>query len=457
MVKEEFRRVTEKLILPLFTGSFISGEEISTPRDSEVAFGEKNSILIKPIKQADYRLVINRIQPFKSGEISLLKSIIRQFEEISTIEIGDENYISLLQSHAIEKSICETLAEDAGATTTLLGIIAEIEKWASRTYEGRKVSFGIIINQMQDLSTELSKINYVDIMSQDFFALLSDGIHSYVEFGKNGNLLGYVQLSKIKMATTVAPYDFELVARYCNDKKIGLVLTHEGDILVFKNRQLMFAKRRGVWNVYSHEEVIQLLSGRRENYSLKEIRRSIYLTALDSSFVYNGGCLVYLDKGQAENALMHINEHDILNEKYYEMKKSLEIQYASKLYNLQNLAAVEALYSQPYETFLMNEKCNKAMAIRKIISNRPFHQLHRRLRQELVSMDGATIVDFDGTIIAVGAILKIEAGSVGGGRLAAAMTLAKYGISIKISQDGTMQGFYNDRKTGRAKVLFNVG
>lgn len=456
MEKQEFRRVVEKLILPLFTGSFISGEEISTSRDSEVAYGDKNSVLIKPDKAAEYRLVVNRIQPFKSVEVNLLKSIISEFAGISDIDIADENYISVLQSHAIEKAICTTLAEDEETTSTLLGLINEIDKWASRTYEGRKVSFGIIINQSTEAVSVGTKIHFTEIMEQDFFALLSDGMHSYVEFSRLGNLLGYVQLTKMKAEPTIAPYDYELVARFCNDKRIGLVLTKNGDILVFKNRQLMYAKRRGVWNVYSHDEIIQLLSGRKENYSLKEIRKSIYFTALDSSFEYNGGCIVYLDKGQAEAALMHINEHDILNEKYYEMKKAQELEHAGRLYNLDTLSAVEALYSQPYEQFLINEKCHKAIAIRKIIANKPFHALHRRLRQEIVSMDGATIVDFDGTIIATGAILKIEAGSEGGGRLAAAMTLAKYGISIKISQDGTMQGFYSDRKI-RSKVLFTVG
>ena len=49
---------------------------------------------------------------------------------------------------------------------------------------------------------------------------------------------------------------------------------------------------------------------------------------------------------------------------------------------------------------------------------------------------------------------KGEAGSEGGGRLAAATTLSKYGIAIKISQDGIMKAFYPDRKNGKVKTLF---
>lgn len=51
-------------------------------------------------------------------------------------------------------------------------------------------------------------------------------------------------------------------------------------------------------------------------------------------------------------------------------------------------------------------------------------------------MDGATIPDKNGYILAIGAIVPV-AGDVGeGGRAAAARTLAKYGAAFKVSQDG---------------------
>ena len=225
--------------------------------------------------------------------------------------------------------------------------------------------------------------------------------------------------------------------------------------MIFKNRNLLFAKRSGNWNIYSHEEVIQLLSY-RGNYSLKDIRRSVYYTALDASFAYCGGCIVYLNKDSVESALTHINAHDIVDERYFEIKKQQELENAGKLYNLQTLSSVEAMYNVPYLTFLQEQKCIKAQSIRKIINNKPFHELSRKLRQELVSMDGAIVIDSDGTIIAVGAILKIEAGSEGGGRLAAATTLSKYGVAIKVSQDGIIKAFYPDRKNGKVKTLFTV-
>ena len=455
MKKSEFYKVVNKLVLPLFIGSFIEGEEESTPRDSEVAFGRRNSLLIKPSKTDEYRLILRRGQPFQVFEVNLLRNILNEINKISSLNLDDESYISVLQNNAIEKSICASIS-DAETSNVMFGILTELEKWGARTYEGKKIAIGIIINTSLDNSDQPEPIPYSDIMDRDFFALLSDGIDSYIEFDKKGNLVGYLQLDKVKKVPSIAPCDYEMVARYCNDKRIGIVLTKNGDFLIFKNRELLFSKRLGGWNIYSHEEVIQLLSY-RGNYSLKDIRRSVYYTALDTSFAYSGGCIIYLNKDTVEGALTHINAHDILDERYFEIKKRQELENAGKLYNLQNLATVEAMYNVSYQTFLEEQNCVKVECLRKIISGKPFHELSRKLRQELVSMDGATVIDSDGTIIAVGAILKIEAGSEGGGRLAAATTLSKYGISIKISQDGILKAFYPDRKNGKVKVLFTVG
>lgn len=455
MEKEGFKKVVEKLILPLFTGSFIEGEEISSSRDSEVAYGKQNSLLIKPNKSADYRLVLKRGQPFKMLELNLLKTVISEINTIAELNLSDENYIRSLQDHAIEKAICLSLSESDTAIT-MQGIITELNKWSSRTYEGKKVAVGIIINQGIDNSDETEKIHFSSFMARDFFALLSDGRDSFVEFCKMGYLNGYLQANKQRQMPSIAPFSYENVAKLCGDKKIGIVLTENGDILIFRNRALVFSKRLGMWNVYSHEEIIQLLAN-RGSYSLKDIRRSIYYTALDVSYGYTGGCIVYLNKDMAESALVHINAHDILDEKYFEIKKKQEIANASKLYNLHSLSQVEATFNVPYSQFLTEQKCFKVQSLRKIIDGKSFHELSRKLRQELVGMDGATVVDSDGTIIAVGAILKIEAGSEGGGRHAAAVTLAKYGISIKISQDGMLKAFYYDKKSSKMKSLFTVG
>jgi hypothetical protein len=83
----------------------------------------------------------------------------------------------------------------------------------------------------------------------------------------------------------------------------------------------------------------------------------------------------------------------------------------------------------------------KTKALAQMIGVMKFQDLDRRFRQELLAIDGATLIGHDGTVLAVGAILRIEGGSTGGGRIAAAKTLSQYGLGIKVSQDGPIEGF----------------
>lgn len=79
-------------------------------------------------------------------------------------------------------------------------------------------------------------------------------------------------------------------------------------------------------------------------------------------------------------------------------------------------------------------------------------KMDRRLRQELMAIDGATVLSHDGELLAVGAILKIPGGSTGGGRLAAAKALGKLGLGIKVSQDGGITGF----RLGQSEPAFSL-
>lgn len=82
----------------------------------------------------------------------------------------------------------------------------------------------------------------------------------------------------------------------------------------------------------------------------------------------------------------------------------------------------------------------KGKCLNKILGL-PFHRLDRRLRRVVVAMDGTTILDYQGNLLAVGAIVKVESGSEGGARLAGTKALSEYGLAIKISHDGGIRGF----------------
>ena len=453
MEKLAFQNYVKNIILPMFTGSVVIGEVESNARDNEVALGPGGTVLIKPTKNDEYRLILKRNIAFKNTEVSLLKEIISEISKIYNSGFLEKGYIDRMNMTAIEKAICDSATEIA--SDTLLDTVMILDSFANRTYEGKRINFGIIINEVQECENPSKNIYYKEMFGNDFFAVLSNGIQSCVEFDKNGYYLGHMSLEKLRFKPTICPYDYMSFARYCDGGRIGLVLTNQGEILMFKNRNLIFAKKRGVWNSYSHEEIIALLSN-RTSQSIKEIRKSLYFTALDVAFAGTGGCIVYLNKEYSDLALSHIDIEDILTEKHYEIKRSQLAELPkrrSKDESVIDYAKID------YNTYVENYEKTKTSSLKATIEGRKFHELNRKLRQELASVDGATIIDSDGTIIACGAIIRIEGGSSGGGRLAATKTLGRYGVAVKISQDGTMQAFMTDKKDKDKKVkeIFSVG
>ena len=145
MTKEIFIKYVQEMVLPLFTGSHIAGEDVSSARDNEVAQGANGSMLVKPHKEDEYRLIIKRSQPFKSADIQLMQAIIYELDNISEYHISDEAYKQRLHALAMEKAICKSLTEVSN--NTLLGVIAELDSCARKTYEGHRIKFGIIINE----------------------------------------------------------------------------------------------------------------------------------------------------------------------------------------------------------------------------------------------------------------------------------------------------------------------
>ena len=156
-----------------------------------------------------------------------------------------------------------------------------------------------------------------------------------------------------------------------------------------------------------------------------------------------------VNNNDSANVLKHIDEADVLDEESFD-----RIQQIKKDQSFFSYFEKEEEEQILYDNFLMESKCIKSSTIRQLIKDRKFQELDRKFRQDLIAMDGATVIGYDGTIIAVGAIIKIEAGSSGGGRLAAARTLSNYGVSIKISNDGSMQGFKMDRNKLRPRTIF---
>jgi len=447
MDKIKFAEFIKTNILSMFTGSEIVGEEPSSVRDALVAQGTGGSLLVKFSRNDEYRYQIKRIQPFKRYEVALVKSILSELGQIREQNI-DETYFKTLQNFVIERAICKSVNESS--YETLLEIVSQLNRWSSRTYEGKHATFGFLVCNIKAGDKVNPNLHISKIINENFSAVLGDGINTCYKISSDGYLLNYITLSKSKDQNISAPYEYIDMANVCYGSRVGVSLTAMGDILIFHEKNLVYAKHAGVWTRYSHEEIIDRISDNTNDLS-DQTRKAIYLSSLDVSFAKTGGCVVHLDKSNESTFLHSINEADILMEHYYKLKQE---QKEIKIDENGEVVAEEFL---PYNEFLATERSVKIANIRSLVGGRKFSDLSRKLRQELLSVDGATVIDNDGDIVAVGAIIMIENGNFSGGRLAAAKTLSKYGVSLKISEDGQIQGFKFDKHKMKSLPIFMLG
>ncbi len=446
MKRERFLTFLHDHILSMFAGSEIAGEEESGPRDACVAQGTGGTLLVKFSRNDATRFVIKRVQPFKTFELSLVRSIIEESNIIFKTDLG-EDFLQGLEGQVTQRAICKALSKSAGETlNTLLTVVSQ---WGLRTYEGRKAQFGFIVTNTKCPKETNPNMRIDHILRKDYSALLSDGKNTCMAISSDGYLLSYQSLGHSPNRNLLAPYEYIDMANLCTGAKIGVCLVSEGDVLIFKDRQLLFAKRNGAWVCFSHEEIISKLADKANE--VEDVRKAIYLSALDTSFARDGGCIVHVNSGDRMNILKHIDAGDLLFKDCYDYKQQERINQ-SFFVGLDGQTEIP-----PFEEFLKEDRCSKSANLIRIIQGKKFQELDRKLRQELIGIDGATIIDYDGSIIACGAIIKIEAGSVGGGRLAAAKTLSNYGISMKISADGKIEGFRMDRNKLRVKPIFVIG
>jgi hypothetical protein len=284
--------------------------------------------------------------------------------------------------------------------------------WADRLYEGSPISASIGFRHKPQ---EQGTVELKDLRtggSGDFAVSISNGHDTLLEFDFAGRLIGHASLNAGATIPPFCPFREGPIAEWTtkDQKRVAFVLNRLGEILAFRDEQLLFARRSGRWSFLTHEPVIAQMGTPNQ----KVVRRAIYETCLDASFARHGACIGVVSGSHGskwKKIVVNVDDH-------LEARSSV-----------------------------------KARATAIMTQGRAFHTLDRRLRQELVAIDGATVISHRGELLAVGAILKIPGGSSGGGRLAAAKALSKLGLGIKVSQDGGIAGFRKGTKQPTFRLM----
>ena len=281
-------------------------------------------------------------------------------------------------------------------------------------------------------------------MSSEYAAVLTDGITSIIEVDSNCNFVDYHSITDnneiygCNYDKLVLPYRFvQIIEKNVYDEKIGLFLLQNGDLIVAKDRQIAFIKRNGHWINFKYNTFKNVL------YSLKldnALLTSIFSTALDVSLAHNGGIIAIVDDINSNSKLDQIiSPVDNLNNNF-----SNESLYIKELNEIDGKISKEDYLVREKD---IKKKIMKRQMIKYLIEDKNFINIDKKLKCELIGLDGACIINKNGKILSFGAIIQNDPGSSGGGRGAAAKKLSNYGgFAIKISTDGYIEVYVDSRK-----------
>lgn len=409
MNQQLLREIAEEFLEPLISGSRLdAGHSASKKGHACVAFKDPCQIEFKADRTDLYRLILRRSQPFKqdgAGRVSEKKVIEAFVEVVRTMADGlGTAYKADILAAFPRRVVAKALSDDLTKQDTILAALDQLALWAAQQYEGKPITAAVGFDpQLNGGSVPLTQF-----AKEAFSSVLSNGFDTLLTCSFSGEVVGLETLAPPNPAPLFSPYRLGAVSEWAQNGRIALVLNRIGEILVFQDSELRFARRSGRWHFLTHAPLITQMGG-PDNM---ELRKAVYATCLDASFARTGACIGIVTSN-------HTKEWPKL-----------------------------AVSPEDH----MGGPSTKAKALTAMVAGHKFHDLDRRLRQELVAIDGATLVDQTGALLAVGAILNIPGGSTGGGRLAAAKELGKLGVGIKVSQDGGIMGYHSPN----AKPKFTV-
>ncbi len=410
MNSSELRLLADEYLVPLFSGTKILPKSVpSSAREQCVAFIDPCTLAFKVSKDDPERVQLQRSQPFGPDNASVVneKRVVTAFiETLRSIEHGlKQPYRDDLLAQLNHRVVCRTMS-DAAFEPLLHEAVGRLAVWSSRLYEGHPITSAIGFVPNDNTQTVLLG----KVLKFDFSAVLTNGHDTILTVNHSGHVLGHESLVFPITVPSFTPYRLAPLADWAKNGRMAVALNRTGEILVMQDQKLLFARRSGVWHFLTPEAVVTQLR-RPDDLS---VRTAVLETALDVSFARSGGCI------------------GIVFSVHQKMWKTIVVSEDDHLSPATSI---------------------KSKVLSQAINGRKFQDLDRRLRQELVGIDGATVINHLGEILAVGAILKIPGGSTGGGRLAAAKVLSRCGLGIKISQDGGIRCYQEESDDPKVSLM----
>lgn len=412
--------------------------------------------------------------------LRLARVVIESFFSFSEFRMIDKNKQNSLMSKqrkakiynmAIQVGICNWIVGGSNPANaeTLLNVL---ERWSVTTYEGKHVTMGFIINPNVVSSAKIKFDDWISFLSDDCSAVLSDCIHSVFELDANCNFVDYKSISKGNIIAQCelndrVPLRFtHIIQQFIPEEtdkkemgKVGVFLLTNGDILIAKNGVIRFVKRNMQWINLSYDAfkgaLQNFINVKYDQPLLKDAEKlvsCIYASVLDVSFSHTGGIISVVGsewtdgktQDSPEQQVLNFSDNLLLDDQM--VKEKMRDIICKDFDDINDPTEREKAIAKATEKRLLKRKI-----LKKLVCTAKFHELDRKLRSELIALDGACILSLDGKVYSFGAIIQNESGSTGGARAAAAKKLSRYGMAVKVSTDGYIELYINSVAVYTAK------
>ena len=107
---------------------------------------------------------------------------------------------------AVQRGICVwALGKENESIEKLLSLL---EEWSVRTYEGKKVTFGFVIDPGEDFPVRIPAQKWFKFLNDDYSAVLTDNIHSLIQLNENCDFIRFCSLTEGKSISShkLTPY-----------------------------------------------------------------------------------------------------------------------------------------------------------------------------------------------------------------------------------------------------------
>lgn len=369
-----------------------SAELISAPQTNSLSWNGPTALRIRLPGGLHVARLSRPSRVFQGGEASFVRTYadaLDQFANVPTM------FATSASDDVLTTAVIARCVDSADNRRVLEQVVRLVVQQSSKTYEGSSIALNVCV----DFADDRPGHELVEFFDRPWAAVLGSGISSAVVVGKAGSVVALETLPSANSETARAPQPFAQLAQWTGAKpnRVALAATRTGEVYVFLEGEAGFVRRGSRWRGLPLDMVrgIGWMSNSKLPPSTKE---DVLLALLDASAAHHGACIGIVRPQRRAAALA-------------------------------DLVSADERWTSPD-----NPR-------RLVVHGVQLKDLSRRHRLELLSMDGATLIDRAGGILAAGAILQVEPGSTGGGRTAAAKMLGKYGVGIKVSQDGPVVAY----------------